>query len=211
MTSYVRGALPSVRWSSIISGALCAIAIHIVMGLFGTAMGFAASPADSRGLGGVAVLWAILTPLVATFIGAYVAVRLSGNMHKASNILHGVLVWCIGLIAGALFLSTVLTGAGSGVADAAARVQGNVTQERVQGTAEDVAKGAAAGSGLAGLAALFGLGGAFLGAAAGRKSVRDDFEGERVLERPYREEEVRTGSTSVSSKSEGTGIPPYGH
>ena len=38
-----------VHWSAVIAGALLALGVHIVMGLIGAALGFAAEPADSPG------------------------------------------------------------------------------------------------------------------------------------------------------------------
>ena len=94
--------------------------------------------------------------------------------------LHGALVWSIGLIAGAVFLAGVLS---SGATTLGAAASGNVgaravermtpaSRVRAQTTAEEAAKSAAAGSGLAGVAALLGLGGAALGATLGMRMVR---------------------------------------
>jgi hypothetical protein len=175
-----RGAWPRVQWAPVIAGVLCALAAHIVLGLFGAAFGFAASPADSKGLGIGAGIWALLTPLVASFIGAMVAVRIAGDRQDAGALLHGTLVWAIGLIAGALFLTSTLA---SGAMSAGTAASGNVGARQVEkrdtpanraragAAAEDAAKGAAAGTGAAGVAALLGLLGAGLGAAMGRRQV----------------------------------------
>ena len=89
-----------------ITGVLCALAAHIVLGLFGAAFGFAADPADSRGVG-----------IAARAVGARRAVRRVPHRRvrllpdrprradEAASYLHGAMVWCIGLIAGALFIS----------------------------------------------------------------------------------------------------------
>jgi hypothetical protein len=174
------GAWPRVKWGPVIAGVLCAIAIHIVLGLFGAAFGFAAQPADSKALGVGAGVWGLLTPLVASLAGAIVAVRLADERHEASSFLHGALVWAVGLIAGAVFLTGVL---GSSAMTAGTALSGNVgpraverrdtpaNRARAEAKAEDAAKSAAAGSGAAGLAALMGLGGALAGAALGRRML----------------------------------------
>ena len=55
-----------VRWGAVIPGALCAIAIQIVLGLFGAAFGFRESP-EAAGVMALPAVWEILTPLVAVF------------------------------------------------------------------------------------------------------------------------------------------------
>jgi hypothetical protein len=190
-----------VQWGPVIAGVLCALAAHIVLGLFGAAFGFAASPADSKGLGVMAGIWALLTPLVASFIGAMVAVRVAGDRQDSGALLHGTLVWAIGLIAGAIFLTSAIA---SGGMTAGTALSGNVgartveqratpqNRARASRDAEDAAKGAAAGTGAAGVGALLGLLGAGLGAALGRRQVsgeglRGGFGSRRTLHAPTRE------------------------
>ena len=171
------GGLPRIQWSPVITGVLCALAAHIVLGLFGAAFGFAASPADSEGIGVAAGIWGMLVPLVASFVGAFICVRIAREQDDAGAYLHGALVWCIGLIAGALFLtSTLATSAMSSATATSGNVRGGISEgdasaPRTEARMEDVAKGAAAAAGAGGLGALLGLGGAFLGAAAGRRAL----------------------------------------
>ncbi|HET9597605.1 MAG TPA: hypothetical protein VFP65_18595 [Anaeromyxobacteraceae bacterium] len=173
------------QWGPVIAGVLCALAVHVVLGLFGAAFGFAASPTDSKGLGVLAAIWALLTPLAASFVGAMVAVRVAGDRQESGALLHGALVWAIGLVAGAIFLAGA---AASGGMTAGTALSGNVgartveqratpqNRARASAAAEDAAKGAAAGAGAAGVGALLGLLGAGLGAALGRRQV----SGERL-------------------------------
>jgi hypothetical protein len=205
-----RGTLPRVQWGPVITGVLCALAAQIVLGLFGAAFGFASAPAGNA-LEVLAAVWTILTPIVASFIGAYIAVRVAGDRDEAGAFLHGALVWCIGLIAGAVFITGSLA---SGAMSAGTAMSGNVgaraierrdtsvNRARAQATAEDAAKGAAAGTGAAGVAALFGLGGAILGAAVGRRTVtgRTTRRGERRFLRheDLRHDEAMVGETGVA-------------
>jgi hypothetical protein len=184
------GSWVRVHWSAVIAGALFALGVHIVMGLIGAALGFAAAPADSRGLGIGAAVWALLTPFVATLCGAWLAIRLSGERENASGYVHGILVWCIGLIAGALFLTgTMATGAmtagtaasgNAGVAQRTARqVTGQSTptrgdSERAQ---DEAGKAGAAATGGAALAAIAGLLGAVV--ACGLANRRRHEAGQR--------------------------------
>jgi LytS/YehU family sensor histidine kinase len=76
-----------VSWGPVIGGALVAIAVTIVLGLFGAAFGFG-------GLTALSAVWQIFTPLVATFIGALAAVALA----RESSYANAVMVWCLALI-----------------------------------------------------------------------------------------------------------------
>jgi hypothetical protein len=174
-----RGGLPRIEWSPVITGVLCALAAHIVLGLFGAAFGFAADPADSRGVGIAAGLWGLAVPFVASLVGAYVCCRIIRSADEASSYLHGAMVWCIGLIAGALFISgTVATSAMSTATAASGNLRGGVARSELRGEtprsqaqSEDAQRGAAAAAGAGGLGALLGLAGACLGAAAARRAL----------------------------------------
>ncbi len=219
-----RGALPRLQWGPVITGVLCALAAQIVLGLFGATFGFAAAPAGEA-LGILAVVWGLVTPIVASFIGAHVAVRMTRETTDASVYLHGALVWCIGLIVGAIFITGSLA---SGAMTAGTAASGNIgvraierratptNRARAQTAAGDASKGAAEGTGAAGVAALLGLGGALLGAGVGKRVLtgrtmhRDRSRGSRVA-RPSRS--VTTEDSGVAYGESGgrvTTRPPAG-
>ncbi|HEX9400298.1 MAG TPA: hypothetical protein VF912_09335 [Anaeromyxobacter sp.] len=170
---------PRLHWGAIAAGVLLALAAHVVMELIGAALGFAAAPADSRAVGTAAAIWALITPFVATVLGAWLACRIAAaDDSRAANV-HGVLVWCIGLIAGALFLAGTMA---SGAMTAGMAASGNVgaAQRMIRGDtgarpggraveASDAAKAAAASSGAAALAAIAGLLGAIVGAGLSQR------------------------------------------
>jgi hypothetical protein len=150
----------------------------VVLGLIGAALGFAAAPAESRVMGAAAAIWALVTPFLATLAGAWLACRLAAADDARGAGLHGVLVWCIGLIAGAIFLTgTMATGAMSAGTAASGNVSAAQRQLRAEtGTSrpsgpqaragtESAARAAAATAGGGALAAIAGLLGAICGAA----------------------------------------------
>jgi hypothetical protein len=221
-TMHDRGSFGRLHWGAVISGVLLALAVHIVLGLFGAAFGFAAEPADSKGVGAGAAIWALLTPFVASWLGAWLAVKMAGARDEANASLHGVIVWCIGLIAGAIFLTgTLASGAmtagtaasgNAGVARLQAREQTGrttVSGPRAEAAADQAAKGAAAGTGAAGLAALLGLAGALIGAnvtARGRSGKGFGFK----ITREHRTErhdggEARAGGERYATTERGYG------
>lgn len=173
-----------IHWSAVIAGVFFALGAHIVMGLIGAALGFAAEPADSKALGAGAAAWALLTPFVATLVGAWLAIRMSGG-GKTSDYVHGILVWCIGLVAGALFLTgTAATGAmtagtaASGNLGSAQRMMGGspaqagATGRQTEAQADAAGRAGAAATGGAALAAIAGLLGAVLATGLANRSGR---------------------------------------
>jgi hypothetical protein len=192
-TNLMRGRLPFVRWSAVFAGVAMALAVHVCLGLLGAAIGYSAEARDSRALGVLAGLWALMSASTASLLGAVVACRIAAAADNRTAWLHGGLVWSLGLVIGAVFLSGTLAASvtsvsyawnGGIVADAPARDAG-------PGEAFDSAAGSAATASLLGAAAsLFGLMGALVGASIGRESVALD-----VL--PVREEKARTYASSL--------------
>jgi hypothetical protein len=235
-TEVARGrAFPRLDWGAMFAGVLLAIAVHVVMGLVGVALGFAARPSDSRAIGAAAAIWALVTPFVATGVGAWLACRMARAEDARAGALHGVLVWCVGLIAGALFLAgTMATGAmtagtaASGNIAAAQRAAGETIRGRApqaRAGADEAAKAAATGAGAGALAAIAGLLGGIVGAAlaSGRRGGMA-----RGWRSPFRRDEgARAGTIPAGSATtygtEGSthlggpgspGVPPtdpYGH
>jgi hypothetical protein len=231
---------PGLSWGPVIAGVLLALAAHVVMGLVGGALGFAAVPSDSAALGLVAALWGLLTPLVATLLGAWLACRLAGRVDEAGSNLHGVMVWCIGIIAGAIFLAGTGGAASMNAGSAASRNAGAV--QRFTGDAsarsddqvsDESAKRAAATAGGGAMAGLCGLIGAFAGAAIARSRRRGQGQGRGLgwriaLQRTHPREGGRKEEAPVQhaerypssaeevrevSRQEGPGAPadPYQH
>lgn len=208
-------AFPRLHWGAVIAGVLLALAAHVVLGLIGATLGFAAGAGDSQAAGAAAAVWGLLTPFVATLLGAWLACRVAGTEEGRAGYLHGVLVWCIGLIAGALFLTgTLATGAMSagtaasgnmGAAQRALRAETGRSTPRgpqAQARAEDAAKGAAAGAGGAALAAIAGLLGAMVGAGLSGRGGRGASRG--GWRSAFRHDETRATPTVPYGTTYGT-------
>jgi hypothetical protein len=197
----LRRGLPHVQWSAVFAGAAVALATHVCLGLFGAALGYGAEARDSRALGGLAILWSIATAFTASMVGAVVATRLADLDDDGGALVHGALVWCIGLIAGAVFLTGTLTGSSVGAAFAWSGGIAPVTPDTGAGTALESAAGSAANASLlAGIASLFGLGGALVGVLIGRQLAVVDARADAP--RPARavtREEQRSAPAHVST------------
>ncbi len=171
--------LPGLSWAPVIAGVLLALAAHVVLGLIGAALGLSARPTDSGTLAVLAGFWGLLTPFVATVLGAWLACRLAAIGDVRATNLHGVMVWCIGIIAGALFLAgTTATGALSAstlassnagfLSRATGAMRPMAAAPQGAGATDDAAASAAKIAGAAAMAGLAGLLGAFAGAAIAR-------------------------------------------
>lgn len=89
-----------VRWGAIFAGALLAVAVSFALNLLGIGIGFSSiNPlTESRpfsGLGTGAIIWYVVSTLIALFAGGYVAGRLSGFPKKSTAGLHGLVSWAL--------------------------------------------------------------------------------------------------------------------
>jgi hypothetical protein len=108
-----------VSWAAVIAGAFAAAALSLALLALGTGIGFSAvSPwsdasASASMIGWTAVIWLVLTQMIASSIGGYLAGRLRTrwvNVHTHEvyfrDTAHGFLVWAVGLVVTAAFLTS---------------------------------------------------------------------------------------------------------
>lgn len=134
-----------VNWSAIVAGAILASAYSLTLFAFGSAAGLTlVSPFDQTGssltimLVAVA-LWTIWVQVSGFALGGYVAGRMRPRMHDATEHevevrdgIHGVLVWALGLVLGALVLA-VATGTVAGIGSQAIGAAAPAAIERAPG------------------------------------------------------------------------------
>lgn len=88
---------PVVRWASVFAGVVVGVATYILLTLFGVAVGLTVlDPLALEPTGSVPTatgLWTAVGLLVGTFIGGYVAARMSGLARLADGMLHGFVSW----------------------------------------------------------------------------------------------------------------------
>jgi hypothetical protein len=184
----MRGERAQVHWGAAVTGAFFAVAIAIVLGLFGTAFGLGAQSSGSGGLAVLSAVWGVLTPLVAGFVGAAIAAGLAG---RPGAYLNGTMVWALGLAYAGL-LAAVSAPARLGSA---------------AGAASQAIQPGGGGMALAGLAAILGFVGALIGSAVGSTI------GERVRQRaelrvPVGERGYRPTYRTEEAAAPGRGTPP---
>lgn len=133
------------RWGAIIAGTAVALGLWILLQTLGMGLGLAAVDTDNAGsLKAVGIgtgIWSIIAPLIALFLGAYVAGRFAGARESAVGGMHGAVVWALTTVLGLWAMLSVV----SAVASGAARVGGaaaHVTGTVISGAATAGGKGA---------------------------------------------------------------------
>jgi hypothetical protein len=131
-----------VSWGAVVAGAFVAAALSLALLALGTGIGFSAvSPwanagASASAIGWTAIGWLVLMQLIASSVGGYLAGRLRTkwvNVHTHEvyfrDTAHGFLVWAVGLVITAGFLTSAATSmiggaaAGAVAADASGSAQ----------------------------------------------------------------------------------------
>ncbi|MDR6669998.1 uncharacterized membrane protein (DUF485 family) [Rhizobium sp. 1399] len=110
------GALNKISWGAVFAGVVLALAAQFLLNLLGVGIGAAVldpvrsdNPAASTFsiIGG---LWFVVAGIIAAFIGAYVASRLSGRPSQSTGGFHGITSWAVTTLV-ILYLLTTSVGA----------------------------------------------------------------------------------------------------
>lgn len=129
-----------VSWPAVIGGAFVAAAISLILLALGAGMGLSSlSPWSNTGVspstvGLAAIAWLILTQIIASAMGGYLAGRLRtkwANIHTDEvyfrDTAHGFLVWAVGLVITAAFLASAVTSMVGGTAQLGAGASARAT------------------------------------------------------------------------------------
>ena len=89
-----------VSFRAIVAGVVVAILVQLLLTLLGLAIGMVSfnpttDSAPMKGFGTGAIIWIILTTIIALFSGGWVSGWLATSTNKIDRILHGVLTWGI--------------------------------------------------------------------------------------------------------------------
>lgn len=128
-TVYPTGGTPFYRrisWGAIIAGTLVALVTMLLLNLLGIGIGLGTinpmqEAAPFSGLGTGAIIWWVVSNLIAIFAGAYVAGKMAGVPKTSTSTLHGILSWCLYTLASFYILTTavgsIISGVGSVVSN----------------------------------------------------------------------------------------------
>ena len=111
-----------ISWAAVIAGAFVAASLWLILLSLGTGLGVSSvSPwsnlsASASTIGKAAILWLIITEIIASSMGGYLAGRLRtkwATIHTDEvyfrDTAHGFLVWAVGLVITASFLASAAT------------------------------------------------------------------------------------------------------
>jgi len=125
-----------ISWSAVLAGAFIAVTAYLVLAVLGLAVGLSLShtTVSNSAIGIGAGIWAIVSMLVALFVGGCVCSRCTAGENKTEAAMGGVVVWGVVFTILALLSGTALnTGmrAAFGIANSATQAQasGNVFSE----------------------------------------------------------------------------------
>src|SRR5580693_3836426 len=134
-----------VSWPAVIGGAFVSASLALILLSLGTGLGFSSiSPWSNMSvaastIGKAAIAWLIITQIIASAMGGYLAGRLRTkwvNVHTDEvyfrDTAHGFLVWALGLVVTAAFLASAATSIAGGAA------QRNAAGVGAAGTGESV-------------------------------------------------------------------------
>ncbi len=107
------------RWGAIFGGTFVALGLWALLYVFGLAIGLSSVDAAGGQLnfpGLFTGIWAVVTPLIALFVGGLVAARTAGAQDRGSGAIHGLVLWGFATLLGAFALYSVTTAVIGGVA-----------------------------------------------------------------------------------------------
>jgi hypothetical protein len=114
VTTPVRAGTSYVEWGAVFAGALTASALSFVLLTAGGAIGLSlispySGESYTKTAASIAVFWSVAVPILAFLMGGYLAGRLRSARAEASpeevqfrDGMHGVLVWSLSVVAGAM-------------------------------------------------------------------------------------------------------------
>jgi hypothetical protein len=116
-------------WGAVFGGAVATLGLWLLLHTLGLAAGLSAiDPQDRGSLRGVGIgtgVWSVIAPLIALFVGGYVAAYTAGFFDRTTRVIHGVVVWGLTTLLGALLISMALAATvRAGVRTGAAAIEG---------------------------------------------------------------------------------------
>jgi hypothetical protein len=105
-----------ISWGAVLAGAIVAVATSILLSLLGAAFGAGmfsplnTSSTELAQYGTGAAIWEIINLALSMAFGGYVASRLSGTHSHLDGELHGLTMWGVAVLFGAVLLAHALSG-----------------------------------------------------------------------------------------------------
>jgi len=131
-----------VSWSGIFAGVVTSLGIWILLYALGIALGLSTvdpnAPSSLKASGIFTGIWSLIVPLIALFVGGFVAARGGSAFERGDGAIHGLVVWGFTTVAGVWLMTSAAGAVISGL--------GGIGK-----TAVEAATGAAKGGGTGGM------------------------------------------------------------
>lgn len=114
-----------IAWGSVFAGAAVALVAQLILNMIGLGIGLSTVDAvagDNPSAGAASIgagLWFVVSGLVASALGGYLAGRLSGKISPSTTAYHGLISWAVTTIVLVYMLSSAATGIIGGATSAA--------------------------------------------------------------------------------------------
>lgn len=108
-------------WGAIFAGVFVTIILQIILTVLGLAIGVASLHVQPQGIHSLQTasgIWLLVTGLIATWIGSWVAGRLSGGPLRTDGMVHGIVSWSVATVT-ALYIMASAVGAALGMVGSA--------------------------------------------------------------------------------------------
>ncbi len=115
-----------VSWAAIFGGTLIMLITLMLLSLLGFGIGIASiNPMEEsqplQGIGTGALIWWVISNIIAVFAGAFTAAKLTNLSYKFSGILHGILTWSLYSLISFILMTSTVGGIISGVGGAVSK------------------------------------------------------------------------------------------
>lgn len=115
-----------VSWAAVFGGTLVMLITLMLLSLLGIGIGIGSiNPTEEaqplKGLGTGALIWWVISNIIAVFAGAYTAAKLTNLSYKSSGIFHGILSWSLYTLISFVVMTTAIGGIISGVGGAVSK------------------------------------------------------------------------------------------
>jgi hypothetical protein len=109
-----------VSWAAVFGGTLIMLITLMLLSLLGIGIGIGSiNPMEEaqpfKGLGTGAIIWWVISNIIAVFAGAYAAAKLTNLSYRSSGIFHGILSWSLYTLISFTLMTSAIGGIISGV------------------------------------------------------------------------------------------------
>lgn len=115
-----------VSWPAIFGGTLIMLMTLMLLSLLGIGIGVGSiNPMEEaqplQGIGTGALIWWVISNIIAVFAGAFTAAKLTNLSYKYSGVLHGILTWSLYTLISFVLMTSTIGGIISGVGGAVSK------------------------------------------------------------------------------------------